>query len=81
MSLHSKKAVIDNGRPKQLSSVVAKINIEVWNIDSDNTNNTESSYGLSGLTMKVIVLIKIFIIPEAASRRYYFFKQLYKKLS
>ena len=48
MSLHSKKAVIDNGRPKQLSIVVAKINIEMWNIVSDNTNNTESSYGLSG---------------------------------
>ena len=45
-----KKAVIDNGRPKRLSAAVTKINIELRDIDSDNANDTDFSYGLSGFS-------------------------------
>ena len=32
---------------KWLSAAVAKINMELWDTDSDNENDTDSSYGLS----------------------------------
>ena len=43
---NSKTVVIDNDRQNRLSTVV-KINSELWNTDSDNKNDTDSSYGLS----------------------------------
>ena len=42
-----KTAVIDNDRPKRLSAAVAKINMELWNTDSDNEKDTDSSHILS----------------------------------
>ena len=43
---NSKTVVIGNDRQNRLSTVV-KINSELWNTDSDNKNDTDSSYGLS----------------------------------
>ena len=45
-----KTAVIDNDRPKRLSTAVAKTNMQLRGIDSDNENDTDSSYGLSGFS-------------------------------
>ena len=42
-----KTAVIDNDRPKRLSAAVAKINMELWNTNSDNEKDTNSSHILS----------------------------------
>lgn len=36
---------MDNGKLKQLNDAVAKINMELW--DTDNENDNDSSYGLS----------------------------------
>ena len=33
-----------------MSAAIAKINMELWDIDSDNVNNADSSYGLSGFS-------------------------------
>ena len=40
-------AVINNDRPKQLGAAVAKINMELWETDSDDKNITDSKYDLS----------------------------------
>ena len=45
-----KRAVTDNDRSKRLSAAVAKINMELWDIDSDDANDTDSSYGFSGFS-------------------------------
>ena len=42
-----KTAVIDNDRPKRLSAAVVKMHMELWHIDSDNENYTDSSYDFS----------------------------------
>ena len=42
-----KTAVIDNDRPKRLSAAVVKIHMKLWYIDSDNENDTDSSYDFS----------------------------------
>ena len=39
-----------NDRSKRLSATVAKTNMELWDIDSGNAKNTDSSYGLSGFS-------------------------------
>ena len=40
-----KTAAIDNDRRKRLNAAVAKINMELWDTDSDNENDT--TYGTS----------------------------------
>ena len=42
-----KTVVIVNDRPKRLNAAIAKINMKLWDTDSDNENDTVSSYGLS----------------------------------
>ena len=42
-----KTVVIDNDRPKRLSAAVVKIHMELWYIDSDNENDTDSNYDFS----------------------------------
>ena len=44
-----KVAVIDNERKKRLSAAVVKMHWEFWDTDSDNENDTDSSYDLSDL--------------------------------
>ena len=44
-----KVAVIDNERKKRLSAAVVKIHMEFWDTDSDNENDTDSSYDPSDL--------------------------------
>ena len=43
-----KTTVIDNDRPKRLSAAIVKIHMKLGYIDSDNENDTDSSYNLSG---------------------------------
>ena len=42
-----KKTVTVNDRPKRLRAAVVKIHMELWYIDSDNENDTDSSYDFS----------------------------------
>ena len=42
-----KTAVIYNDRPKRLSAAVVRIHMKLWYIDSDNENDTDSSYDFS----------------------------------
>ena len=42
-----KPAVIGNERLKRLNASVINIYMELWDTDSDNENDTDSSYGLS----------------------------------
>ena len=42
-----KAAVIDKDRPKRLSAAVVKIRMKLRYIDSDNKNDTDSSYDFS----------------------------------
>ena len=43
VAITQKTAVTDDDKPKRLNAAVAKINIELWDTDSDNENDTDSS--------------------------------------
>ena len=54
-------------RLKRLNAAVAKVNMKLWDTDSDNENDTYSSYGLQILVLKVIVLIQIFTNAKSSA--------------
>ena len=49
---NKKTDIIDHDRPKRLSAAVAKVNMELWDTDSDNEKETDSSYGFSDFGSK-----------------------------